>query len=91
MERENKIEMIVRKINILDLTKREHVVKMLLAYEVVPKQTDNGVYCMVNKMSDVFVVWKSRARNELSLIENRVGLPAGGLSEMFSALAKDPR
>ena len=55
MERENKIEMIVRKINILDLTKREHVVKMLLAYEVVPKQTNNGVYCMTEQLSDEVV------------------------------------
>ena len=49
------------------------------------------VPALVKKMSDVFIVWRSRARNELSLIENRVGLPAGGLSEMFNALAKDPR
>ena len=26
--------------------------KMLLAYEIVPKQTNNGVYCMINQMSD---------------------------------------
>ena len=52
MERQDKIEMIVRKINILDLSKREHLVKMLLAYEVVPKQTNNGVYCMTEQLSD---------------------------------------
>ena len=52
MGRQDKIEMIVRKINILDLCKREHAVKMLLAYEVVPKQTDNGVYCMTEQLSD---------------------------------------
>ena len=52
MERQNKIEMIVRTINILDLSKREHLVKMLLAYEVVPKQTNNGVYCMTEQLSD---------------------------------------
>lgn len=46
---------------------------------------------LAKKMSDVFVIWKSRARNELSLIENRVGLPSGSLGEMFSTLAKDPR
>ena len=55
MERQNKIEMIVRKINILDLCKREHVVKMLLAYDVVPKQTNNGVYCMTEQLSDEVV------------------------------------
>ena len=52
MERQDKIDMIVRKINILDLCKREHAVKMLLAYEVVPKQTDNGVYCVTEQLSD---------------------------------------
>jgi predicted transcriptional regulator len=52
MERQDKIEMIVRKVNILDLSKREHLVKMLLAYEVVPKQTNNGVYCMTDQLSD---------------------------------------
>ena len=52
METRDRIEMIVRKINILDLCKREHVVKMLLAYEVVPKQTNNGVYCMTEQLSD---------------------------------------
>ena len=52
MERKDKIEMIVRKVNILDLSKREHLVKMLLAYEVVPKQTNNGVYCMTEQLSD---------------------------------------
>ena len=55
MERQDKIEMIVRKINILDLCKREHVVKLLLAYEVVPKQTNNGVYCMTEQLSDEVV------------------------------------
>jgi len=55
MERQDKIEMIVRKINILDLCKREHAVKMLHAYEVVPKQTDNGVYCMTEHLSDEVV------------------------------------
>ena len=52
MERPDKIEMIVRKVNILDLSKREHLVKMLLAYEVVPKQTNNGVYYMTEQLSD---------------------------------------
>ena len=52
MERQDRIELIVRKINVLDLCKREHVVKMLLAYEVVPKQTNNGVYCIVEQLSD---------------------------------------
>ena len=55
MERQDRVELIVRKINILDMCKREHVVKMLLAYEVVPKQTDNGVYCIVEQLSDEII------------------------------------
>jgi hypothetical protein len=55
MEIQDKIEMIVRKINVLGLCKREHVVKMLLAYEVIPKQTNNGVYCMTEQLSDEVV------------------------------------
>ena len=55
MERQDRVELIVRKINILDMCKREHVVKMLLAYEVVPKQTNNGVYCIVEQLSDEII------------------------------------
>ena len=47
-----KIEFIIRKINILDLTKREHIAKILLAYEVDVKQTNNGVYCMIDALPD---------------------------------------
>ena len=48
MENKNfKIEFIIRKINILDLNKKEHIAKILLAYEVDVKQTNNGVYCMI--------------------------------------------
>ena len=52
MERQDRLELIVKNINMLDMCRREQIVKMLLAYEIVPKQTNNGVYCMVNQMSD---------------------------------------
>ena len=55
MDRQDRVELIVRKINVLDICKREHVVKMLLAYEVVPKQTNNGVYCVVEQLSDEII------------------------------------
>lgn len=42
---------------------------------------------LIKKMCDVYVVWKPRARNELSLIENRVGLPDGTLKELFATIA----
>jgi hypothetical protein len=43
------------------------------------------------KVADVFVVWRSRAKNELHLIENRVGLPNGSLTEIFDAFGRDAR
>ena len=50
-----KIEFIIRKINILDLNKREHIAKILLAYEIDVKQTNNGVYCMMDALSDELI------------------------------------
>ena len=50
-----KIEFIIRKINILDLNKREHIAKILLAYEIDVKQTNNGVYCMMHALSDELI------------------------------------
>jgi hypothetical protein len=50
-----KIDFIIRKINILDLNKREHIAKILLAYEIDVKQTNNGVYCMMDALSDELI------------------------------------
>ena len=50
-----KIQFIIRKINILDLNKREHITKILLAYEIDVKQTNNGVYCMIDALSDELI------------------------------------
>ena len=47
----DKVEFICRKINILDLNKREHVVKILLAYEVIPRQTNNGAWCRLEEIN----------------------------------------
>ena len=49
------IRFIVKKINILNLNKREHIAKILLAYEIDVKQTNNGVYCMIDAMSDELI------------------------------------
>ena len=46
---------------------------------------------LVKKMADVFIVWKPRARNELSLIENRCGLEDGTLKELFKTVATEHR
>jgi len=42
---------------------------------------------ITKKMTNVYVIYKPQARNELSLIENRVGLPGGTLDEMFNTIA----
>lgn len=42
---------------------------------------------LIKKMADVIIVWKVKARNELGLIENRVGLPDGTLRHIFSTIA----
>ena len=52
MERQDKIGMIVRKINILDLCKREHIIKILLAYSIDVNQSNNGAWCKTEALSD---------------------------------------
>ena len=51
----DKIEFICRKINILDIDKREHICNILLAYEITPKQTNNGVWCKTEDLSDELI------------------------------------
>ena len=51
----DKIEFICRKINILDIDKREHICKILLAYEITPNQTNNGVWCKTEDLSDELI------------------------------------
>ena len=42
---------------------------------------------LIKKMANVFILWKPRSRNELTLIENRTDLPKGCLKELFSTVA----
>ena len=51
----HKLEFIVKKINILDMDTREHIVKILLTYEVTPKQTNNGAWCRTEELSDELI------------------------------------
>jgi hypothetical protein len=51
----DKIEFICRKINIPDIDKREYICKILLAYEITPKQTNNGVWCKTEDLSDELI------------------------------------
>lgn len=44
---------------------------------------------IVKKMSNVYVIYKPRARNEIAMIENRVGLPQGMLEELFETVAPE--
>jgi GTPase SAR1 family protein len=46
---------------------------------------------LIRKMSNVWVIWRPRGRNELQTIENRVGLPAGELTLLFDAVAPEAR
>ncbi len=48
-----------------------------------------GMDPLIKKVANIFVVWKPRARNELALIENRVGLEKGQLKEHFDTVTKD--
>jgi hypothetical protein len=42
---------------------------------------------IVRKMSNVFIVYKPKARNELAMIENRVGVEKDTLKQMFKTVA----
>jgi hypothetical protein len=46
---------------------------------------------LAKKMANVFIVWKPRARNEVALIENRVGLLKGALKALFDSAATGPQ
>ena len=54
---------------------------------ILAHQSFFDIPTIVKKMSNVFIVYKPRARNELSLIENRVGLPQDMLKELFEHVA----
>lgn len=45
---------------------------------------------IVKKMSNIYTVWKPRARNELTMIENRVGMPQDSMKEIFNTIARGP-
>jgi ABC-type cobalamin/Fe3+-siderophores transport system ATPase subunit len=46
---------------------------------------------LLRKMANLYIVWKPRAKNELTLIENRVGLDKGVLKELFTQLCPNQR
>jgi len=54
---------------------------------ILAHQSFFDVPVIVKKMSNVFIIYKPIARNELSMIENRVGMPPGMLEELFDTVA----
>jgi len=46
---------------------------------------------LIKKMSDVIILWKPKARNEMTLIENRCGLENGTLKYLFKTFATGHR
>ena len=42
---------------------------------------------LVKKMSNVYILWKPRSRNELTLVENRTGLKKDTLKTLFKTVA----
>jgi hypothetical protein len=45
---------------------------------------------LIKKMSNVYILWKPRARTELSLIEDRIGMPKDSLKILFKDIATGP-
>jgi hypothetical protein len=48
-----------------------------------------GLEPVIKKVSNIFVVWRPRDRDEIGRIEKRVGLEKGQLREIFDAVAED--
>ena len=46
---------------------------------------------LVKKMANVYILWKPRAYNEISMIENRCGLKKDTLKDIFKTIAKEHR
>ena len=49
------------------------------------------VMSLIKKMASIYILWKPRARSELSLIENRTGLQKDTLKELFKTVATKHR
>ena len=54
---------------------------------ILAHQSFFDIPIIVKKMSNVYVIYKPRARNEISMIENRVGLPQHMLDDLFNTIA----
>lgn len=54
---------------------------------ILANQSFFDIPIIAKKMANVFIIYKPMARNELSMIENRVGMPQGMLDELFNTVA----
>lgn len=77
-----------RKANLAILFRYASTHKGLTVY--FAHQSFFDVMGLVRKMSNVYILWKPRARTELALIEDRVGMPMGSLKELFKKIATGP-
>lgn len=57
---------------------------------IINYQNFFGLEPCIKKFSNLFLVWRPHARNEIALIENRVGLPKDTLKELFKMSKQDP-
>ena len=48
-----------------------------------------GLEPVIKKVSNIFVVWKPRDRDEIGRIKNQFGLEKGELPEIFDAVTSD--
>jgi energy-coupling factor transporter ATP-binding protein EcfA2 len=46
---------------------------------------------LIKKMANVYILWKPRSKNEISMIENRTGLEKDTLKELFNTVATKHR
>ena len=58
---------------------------------VICHQSPMDLPPLIRKLSNVWVVWRPRGRNEIALIENRVGADRGELEHLFNTVATGPR
>lgn len=56
---------------------------------ILAHQSFFDIPVLAKKMGTVYIIYKPRARNELSMIENRVGLPQDMLEELFNTIATE--
>ena len=65
MERIDKLKFIDKYINLLDIDKKEYICKILITYNIMIYQSNNGIYCnnkdlnndIINKIYDYIKIY----------------------------------